>query len=88
MCAVGFGAIFILIVYFALTTVVAQGRLNENALAIIDFQQSGLYFNYDLPGYGMMALATLFAGLTIKPWNKVDKWLRRLLVIHGVFFPA
>lgn len=43
-------------------------------------------FNYDLLGYGIMALATFFAGLTIKPQKKADRWLKNLLLIHGVFF--
>lgn len=34
----------------------------------------------------MMALATFLAGLTICPKKRADKWLRTLLLIHGVFF--
>ncbi len=30
--------------------------------------------------------ATFFAGLTIKQQTKIDKWLKYLLIIHGVFF--
>ena len=37
-------------------------------------------------GYLMMALSTFFIGLTIKPENKKDKWLKCLMMIHGVFF--
>ena len=33
-----------------------------------------------------MALSTFFAGLTINAHNKVEKWLKHLLIIHGVFF--
>lgn len=29
---------------------------------------------------------TLFAGLTIESKTKIDCWLKRLLMIHGVFF--
>ena len=43
-------------------------------------------FNYDQLGYGLMSLATFFAGLTIMPRTKADKWLKCLLMIHGVFF--
>ncbi len=46
----------------------------------------GLIFNYDLLGYGLMALSTFFTGLSMKPKNKADKWLRVLLMIHGVFY--
>lgn len=33
---------------------------------IIDYQKIGLFFSYDLLGYGFMALSTFFAGLTMK----------------------
>ena len=33
-----------------------------------------------------MSLAAFFAGLTIKSQAKTDKWLKYLLVVHGVFF--
>lgn len=81
-------AVFILIVYFAQTTSVRLDGLNEQAAQLLDYSKSGLLFNYDLLGYGMMALATFFIGLTIKAQNKSDKWLKWLLIIHGVFFIA
>lgn len=43
-------------------------------------------FSFDLLGYALMALATFFAGLTICPKKKADKWVRALLLIHGAFF--
>ena len=61
--------------------------LNEQATQIIDYQKIGLFFSYDLLGYGFMALSTFFAGLTMKA-KKPDKWLKCLLMIHGVFFIA
>lgn len=87
--AVGFSAIyaaFILLVYFAQLTTVRTVGLTQQAAAILDFQQFGLFFNYDLLGYALMALATFFAGLTVKVKSKADKWLKGLLLIHGVFF--
>ena len=33
-----------------------------------------------------MALSTFFTGLAIKPKNKADKWLRALMIIHGIFY--
>jgi len=79
-------AVLILLVYFAQTTSVHLGVLNEDALAIIDFRRGGLIFNYDLLGYGMMALSTFFIGLSIRADSKADKWLKALMMIHGVFF--
>ena len=79
-------AVLILLVYFAQTTSVRLDDLNEQALKILDFRRGGLIFNYDLLGYGMMALSTFFIGLSMKPKDKADTWLKRLLMIHGVFF--
>ncbi|MCM1284344.1 MAG: hypothetical protein NC242_12045 [Roseburia sp.] len=45
-----------------------------------------LFFSYDLPGYGMMALSTFFLGLAIDAKTKADKWLKYLMMIHGIFF--
>ena len=79
-------AAIILLVYFTQLTTVRLNDLTQQAAALLDFQQCGLLFNYDLLGYAVMALATFFAGLTIKPQSKPDKWLKYLLMIHGVFF--
>ena len=83
------GAIYatlILLVYFAQTTSVRLEALNEQAARVLDYRKGGLLFNYDLLGYGMMALSTFFLGLSMEPDGKADKWLRALLLIHGVFF--
>ena len=87
--SVAFAAIYaaiILLVYFAQLTTVRLNDLTEQAAILLDFQQFGLLFNYDLLGYGVMSLATFFAGLTIKARTKTDKGLKYLLMIHGVFF--
>lgn len=79
-------AVFILAVYFAQVTAVVHDGLNEQATQIIDYSKFGLFFSYNLLGYGIMALATFFAGLTIDVKSKSDRWLKLLLLIHGVFF--
>lgn len=79
-------AVLILLVYFAQTTSVRLEELNEQAVRILDYRRGGLLFNYDLLGYAMMALSTFFIGLTIRPKNKPDKWLKALMLLHGVFF--
>lgn len=43
-------------------------------------------FNYDLLGYGMMALSTFFIGLSVQADSKADKWMKALMMIHGIFF--
>ncbi len=77
---------FIMLVYFSQLTTVNNEQLNEQAIKILKFDNHGLIFNYDLLGYGVMALSTFFTGLSMKPKNKNDKWLRALLMIHGVFY--
>ena len=79
-------AVLILLVYFAQTTTVRLEDLTEQAGRILNYQRGGLLFNYDLLGYGMMALSTFFIGLSIRADNRCDTWLKRLMMIHGVFF--
>lgn len=79
-------AALIYLVYFAQTTTVRLESLSEQAHSILDYKKGGLLFNYDLLGYGMMALSTFFIGLTIQARGKADKWLKGLLLAHGVFF--
>ncbi|MDR0569863.1 MAG: hypothetical protein LBG71_01385 [Clostridiales Family XIII bacterium] len=83
-------ATLILIVYYAgVTTVAIDKSLSPETLSIISYAQTGsLFFNYDLLGYGIMALSTFFVGFTVEPRSKGDRAFRLLLWIHGVFFPA
>ena len=78
-------ATIILLVYFAQCTTVRMGGLSKQASELLDYQSYGLFFRYDLMGYGLMALSTFFAGLTIDVRNRADRWLKLLLMIHGVF---
>ncbi|MBR6107355.1 MAG: hypothetical protein IKQ39_05030 [Oscillospiraceae bacterium] len=79
-------AAFIMLVYFSQLTTVNNEHLNEQAAKLLEFNRFGLIFNYDLLGYGVMALSTFFTGLSMKPDNKSDKRLKALLMIHGVFY--
>ncbi len=79
-------AVLIFLVYFAQTTSVRLDSLDDQAMRILDYSRGGLFFNYDLLGYGMMALSTFFIGLTIDAKKKTDKWLKYLMLVHGVFF--
>ena len=60
--------------------------LNEQAERILDYKYLGLMFNLDILGYGIMALSTFFIGLAFKANNKIDKALKILLLVHGIFF--
>lgn len=87
--SVSFSVIYtaiILLVYFAQLTTVRQNELTQQAAILLDFQKCGLLFNYDLLGYAVMSLAAFFAGLTVTSQEKTDRWLKNLLMIHGVFF--
>jgi hypothetical protein len=82
----GVYAVLILLVYFAQATAVRLDSLGDEALRIIDYKRLGLFFSYDLLGYGVMSLATFFIGLTINAKSRSDKWLKGLLMVHGAFF--
>lgn len=86
MVFAGIYATIIFLVYFAQLTAVRLDNLNEQAAQLLDYRRFGLFFSYDLLGYGFMGLATFFAGLTVQPQTKGDRWLKALLMIHGVFF--
>ncbi len=77
---------FIMLVYYSQLTTVHYEQLNEQAANLLKFDRYGLIFYYDLLGYGVMALSSFFTGLSMKPKNKKDQWLRALLMIHGVFY--
>lgn len=79
-------AVFVLLVYYAQTTVVHLNLLHDREAVFLDFSRSGLLFYYDLLGYGLMALSTFFTGLTVEGKDKAGKWLKALLTIHGIFF--
>jgi len=77
---------FIMLVYYTQLTTVNNEQLTEQAANLLEMGKCGLIFNFDLLGYGVMALSTFFTGLAMKPRNKVDKWLRALMMIHGLFY--
>ena len=79
-------AVLILLVYYAQTTTVRLEELNGQAARVLNYQNGGLLFNYDLLGYGIMALSTFFIGLSVQAKSKADLWLKWLMIIHGVFF--
>lgn len=81
-------AAIILPVYFTQLTAVRAGGLTEQARRLLDFQQMGLFFNFDLLGYALMSLAAFFAGLTLCLKTAADRWLRALLLLHAAFVPS
>lgn len=82
--------VLIFIVYYAqCTTVNLNSNLSNDALSIINFSKLGsLFFNYDLLGYGIMALSTFFLSFIVDTKNNRNMILQKLLLIHGIFFPS
>ncbi|CFX70469.1 Uncharacterized [Syntrophomonas zehnderi OL-4] len=86
--AIAFATVYvtlIMMVYFAQLTTVRLEVLNEQTKRILDYTEFGLFFNYNLLGYAFMALATFFIGWTVNAQKNRDKWLKGLLLAHGIF---
>lgn len=77
-------AVFIMLVYFTQLTAVGP-QLGDQALRILDYKKFGLFFSLDLLGYAFMSLATFFIAFSIQAITKPDKWLKSLLLLHGIF---
>ncbi len=79
-------ATIISIVYFTQLTTVLYKSVDEKILQAFAFTSAGSWlFNLDLLGYGLLSISTFFVGLTLQTENKVDKALKLLLMLHGVF---
>lgn len=78
-------AVFVILVYYAQITTLRQSDLSDELAHLIDYQKFGLFFNYNLLGYGMLSVSTFFVGLTIDPHHKAERLLRILLLLHGIF---
>ncbi|SHH55644.1 hypothetical protein SAMN02745823_00279 [Sporobacter termitidis DSM 10068] len=78
-------AVLIMLVYFAQLTTVRMGTLAGQAALLLDYANFGLMFNYDLLGYAFMALATFFIAFAVQVKTTADRWLKGLLLAHGVF---
>ncbi|MFP3153187.1 hypothetical protein LQZ18_01910 [Lachnospiraceae bacterium ZAX-1] len=85
MIFAGIYAAINLLVYFTQLTTVRFGGLSEQAARLLDFQNFGLIFNFDMLGYCAMSLATFFAGMTIDAKAKSDRALKWMLMAHGIF---
>jgi hypothetical protein len=77
--------ILIIIVYFTQLTTIRLTKLSEEAIMLLDYSQFNLFFNYNLLGYGFMALSTFFIGLQLETKSKEEIILKMLLKIHGIF---
>jgi hypothetical protein len=78
-------AAYINLVYYTQLTTVLHGTASEGVLQAIVYRPGSWFFNMDLFGYGIMCLSSFFVALSIAVETKADKWLRTLLLLHGVF---
>ena len=88
LCAMAFGVMYALcnsIVYFIQLSTVRNTVLTDQATSLLDFQQFGMIFNLDMLGYGLMSISTFFIGFTLVVKTRADRWLKWLLIVHGVF---
>jgi len=89
LVGVAFAIVYVVIidiVYFTQLTTISHGLASNDVLNVLSYAILGSWmFNLDLFGYGMLALSTLFISFSIKPENKGDKWLKYLMMVHGVF---
>ena len=86
--SVAFAAVYaslILLVYYTQLTTVWHKAAPAEMLDALTYRPGSWMFNIDLLGYGMLSLSAVFAGLSITALTKGEAWLRRLLLIHGVF---
>lgn len=85
--AAAYAALICLVYYTQLTTVRLQAAPAE-VLDALTFKPGSWMFNVDMLGYGLLSVSTFFAGFAIDAQSKGEAWLRRLLLIHGVFAPS
>ena len=78
-------AVYINMVYFSQLTVVRLMAESSDVINALKYQPGSWMFMIDLIGYGFLALSTFFLGLTLKPERRSDKWLKVLLMVHGIF---
>ena len=80
MTFAGIYAVFVLLVYFAQTTSVRFEELDGVALRILDYSQGGLFFSYDLLGYGMMAVSYTHLDVYKRQMMRMQPFIREQII--------
>jgi hypothetical protein len=79
-------SIYVSLTYFTQLTVIRHNTLPTELVNVFNYSNASSWiFSLNLIGYGIMAISTFFVGLSINPLNKDDRYLRNLLLLHGVF---
>jgi hypothetical protein len=89
--SIAFAAVYtalISLVYYTQLTTVGQKAAPDGLLDALTYRPGSWIFNMDMLGYTMLSISTVFAGLVITANKKEEAWLKRLLLIHGVFAVA
>lgn len=81
----GLYAVFINMVYFTQISSVIHNIIPDEAVQMMTYTPVSWMFNMDLFGYGMLGFSTFFIGLSFESENRNGKWMKGLLMIHGVF---
>lgn len=77
--------VFVNLVYFSQLTTVLNKGASQEIIDSLSYIPGTWMFNLDLFGYAMMAVSTFLVGLALVPGGRTDKWLKALLMIHGIF---
>jgi hypothetical protein len=78
---------FITLVYYTQLTTVNQNAASNEILRVLRFEPGSWMFAFDLMGYAMMAISTFFIGVSLDAKTRAYKWLKGLLIAHGLFAP-
>lgn len=80
-------AVFITMVYYLQIAVVQNTsiQLSADTLKILKYMPGTAIFALDMLGYAFMSLATLFVAFIFGN-SSLEKWIKRLLIISGLFF--
>ena len=88
LAAVAFAAAYaalICLVYYTQLTTVRQQAASMELLDALTYKPGTWMFNVDMLGYGLLSISTFFAGFAVTARTNGEAWLRRLLLVHGVF---
>ncbi len=91
LAGIAFGCVYVTmigLVYFTQLTAVLHQTESADVVLALTYAPGRWFFAIDLLGYGFLSLSALFVGLTLVPKNKVDKWLKAFLLLHGLYAPA
>ncbi len=76
------------LVYFTQLTAVMHQTESVDVVLSLTFSPGRWFFFIDLLGYAFLSLSVFFAALSLAPKSKADRWLKGLMLVHGIYAPA